>query len=791
MREKSPPSSASLLDDQPSATDLLNFGQFAGALTEVILNPQTKTPFSIGIFGRWGTGKTTLMRMLERDLDQKSVTTVWFSAWLYNQEQEIWAAFLQSLIRRLAARLPLRDQARFSAGIFRSGFTWEKLLYEAPRLLWKVLIVTLPVLFASIFASSIASHAGALLLQSSGIITSTLLGAWYFLRPAVRAAHTSLTPDFSLYRSLDFESHIGFLDRFRDQFSRIVAALPNKNSRVVVFVDDLDRCSSDKALHLLDAIKVFLDVPECFFVLGLDLAVIQSALATKYPNDRIAQKEYLDKVIQLPFQLPPLTALDLENYLRALDVVFPDDRCREVFLASLSRNPREIKRVINTFALHWYLAQARVSDNAVTPVRLAKVIVIQQAFGPLFLLLREQPHLLSLLERALRGEQNASSDTQPVDTSIDTSTVVLSPEGIALPPALTPFQAEPALIRLLTMHSSTTAGAGDDANFATLPPEEIAVYFTLTRRTTVARADAHESVRRARGSGPPEDLPDFAGYTILQRLGQGGVSQIYLAEQRAAGRKVAIKCLLGTLTSDPHWIARFEREAQVMRSLPPHPNLTAILDAGTGKDADARPLPFYAMEFVNGETLGVVLARAGRLDLRTTHRYITPVFDALQHLHGARLVHRDLKPANILIGADGVPRLTDFTLAFRPVEGRDDLTSTGYVLGTPAYMSPEQLLGKSVDGRSDLFALGLIIFECLTGKNPVIADTPSATLKRILSEDMPSPTDLEPQLPPAIDQFMARILARDVSARFQSAGEARAAFERAIGVDTQPNVAVT
>src|SRR6266496_503311 len=123
MTHQPRPANAPLLDDQPASHDLLNFTEFANALRDVIVNPGTRTPFIVGVFGRWGTGKTTLMRMLERDLAASDATTVWFSAWLYGQEKEIWAAFLQSLTSRLAARLRFSEKLRFSAGVFRRGLS--------------------------------------------------------------------------------------------------------------------------------------------------------------------------------------------------------------------------------------------------------------------------------------------------------------------------------------------------------------------------------------------------------------------------------------------------------------------------------------------------------------------------------------------------------------------------------------------------------------------------------------------------------------------------------------------
>jgi protein kinase-like protein/KAP-like P-loop domain-containing protein len=771
--------SAPLLDDQPSVVDLLNFDQFAAALREIMVNPQTKTPFIIGIFGRWGTGKSTLMRMLERELESRGVTTVWFSAWLYNQEKEIWAALLQSLTTRLANRLTLTQKIRFATGVYRGGFKWSQLLYEGPQVLARAALIAAPALAGGWLSGSTGSQLGSFLLQTGGIAGSAALAVFYFLMPAVNAVRQRVTPDFSLYRSIDFERHIGFLDRFRDQYCRIVAALPGSIGRVVVFVDDLDRCGGEKALELLDAIKVFLDVPGCIFVLGVDVAVIQQALAHKYPDDAVAQNEYLSKIVQLPFYLPPISESQLDVYLRGLDVRFPDERCREVLLACLSRNPRQLKRVINTYALHWYLAQARAAGAGVTPVRLAKVIVIQQAFARLFDLLRDQPKLLASFERSLRMRSDKAEGIGP-DVALQDQTLVKSPSGIAVPPALLPFADEPSLSRLLTMHPAGTPEM-DDANFARLSEEEIAVYFTLTRRIPSAASPTGTDRGPTAGAPVDEGLPDFGPrYVVLRRLAFGGASELYLAEERGRGRKVAIKRLIGTLVNDRNWMARFERELHVLGNLGIHPNIVGVLDSGRATDPDGQPVPYYVMEYVPGETLDVLLRHRQKLPLHEAGIIFGPLFDALAHIHATGIVHRDLKPSSILITTSGIPKLVDFGLALRPTDGVDELTSTGTIIGTPAYMSPEQLRDQRFDARSDLFSFGLIIFQALTGTNPMSGDSVVETMRRIISEPAPPPTRFAPELPAEIDGFMAMMLAARPDDRFPGAKEAKASFEAAL-----------
>jgi hypothetical protein len=222
----------------------------------------------------------------------------------------------------------------------------------------------------------------------------------------------------------------------------------------VVFVDDLDRCSPEKALQLLDAIKVFVDVPGCIFLLGVDAAVLQRALASKYPDDGNAQREYLAKIVQLSFHLPPLTEHEMGSYIQHLNVTFPDERCREIFLAALAQNPREIERVINSYSLHLHLADA--ASASLDPVRLAKVVVIQQTFTPLFTVLREKPEWLALLERAVLAQAGLTLDDEPEHASEET--LVGDAKAAGVPPALTPFLSEPALQRLLTMHAERPFG---------------------------------------------------------------------------------------------------------------------------------------------------------------------------------------------------------------------------------------------------------------------------------------------------------------------------------------------
>ena len=782
--------STPLLDDQPSNVDLLNFAQFVDALSAVILDPQTKTPIIMGVFGRWGTGKSTLMRMLQQRLEAKKLQTVWFNAWLYSKEDEIWAALLQSLMSTLSRTLTWRQKIRFALGLHDRGRDASQWMMALPRVLVTVLGILIPLLAGYLLSLLFPTETGRTVTQLGGLGASLALLYGTVLRPAAQLVRERIGADFTLYKSLDFQSHIGFLDRFRTQFAHIVEAVPG-GRHVVVFIDDLDRCGADKALEVLDTIKVFLDVPGCVFVLGVDIAVLQRALEKKYPDDAVAQGEYLSKIVQLPFHLPPLMDADLRGYVEKLDVRFPDDRCREVMLGGLARNPRELKRVINTYALQWYLARARSGDGDVTPVRLAKIVVIQQSFARLFGVLRDQPSLLGVLERALRSAMRTLADGPPdtafADAALDAITVVQTPGGLALPPSLLPFAEDAGIRRLLTMHDAEAAS--DDVNFSALSEEQLLVYFNLTHRfvapvvaSAAAMADGPDLVAAVASAAPQAAIDiDFGSrYAVIERLAFGGSSEVYLAEDRSTKTRVAIKRLLSSLSDDPNWTARFEREIRILRNVGAHPNIAGVIDSGSGRDRDGRAFRFMAMEHVAGDNLQSLLASRAPLPIRELGAIFAPILDALAFLHARGIVHRDVKPSSIVITAAGVPKLIDFGLAVEHADGRDELTSVGTIVGTPAYMAPEQVVGQTFGPASDLFSFGVVLVEAATGINPMKGDSAGATVTNILRGTSFVPSRSQPSLTPAFDAFVAKLLSPKPDDRWPDADAARAAFERVV-----------
>src|SRR5918995_2291237 len=231
------------------------------------------------------------------------------------------------------------------------------------------------------------------------------------------------------------------------------------------------------------------------------------------------------------------------------------------------------------------------------------------------------------------------------------------------------------------------------------------------------------------------------------------MAEVYLATDRVLDRPVAVKVLGSWLTDDGTFVERFRREALAAARIS-HPNLVAVFDAGTEDDVQ-----FIVMEYVPGETLADVLRREGRIAPRRAAGIAASVGDALAVAHAARIVHRDVKPANVMLTGDGRTKLMDLGIA-RGLDG-ENITRTSSILGTAGYVSPEQARGEPVDHRSDIYSLGCVLYEMLTGRQPFEADNPVAVAYRHVHERPAPPTSLEPSLPPALEAVVLRAMEKE------------------------------
>ena len=265
----------------------------------------------------------------------------------------------------------------------------------------------------------------------------------------------------------------------------------------------------------------------------------------------------------------------------------------------------------------------------------------------------------------------------------------------------------------------------------------------------------------------PETIID-GRYRVLSRLGSGGMADVYLAQDTLLGREVAVKVLHHHFAEDQEFVERFRREASSAAALS-HPNIVAIFDRGEWNGTY-----YIAMEYVAGRSLKAIVREHGALEPQTAIDVVVQILRAARFAHKRGVIHRDLKPHNVIIDEEGRARVTDFGIARA---GASDMTLTGSIMGTAQYLSPEQAQGLVVSASSDLYSVGVILYELLTGAVPFEGETAVAiAFKQVSAEPLP-PSALRPGLPPSLDAVVLRALAKDPAQRYADADELIAALE--------------
>ncbi|MDP9067734.1 MAG: protein kinase [Actinomycetota bacterium] len=262
-------------------------------------------------------------------------------------------------------------------------------------------------------------------------------------------------------------------------------------------------------------------------------------------------------------------------------------------------------------------------------------------------------------------------------------------------------------------------------------------------------------------------------YRIEERLATGGMGAVYAATDQRLGRRVAVKVLKEGLADDQRFVERFRREARAAGALS-HPNVAGVYDF-----AEHAGRHYMVMELAQGRDLSWVLREEGPLSPERAARIGSRIARALAHAHAAGVVHRDIKPANVIVDDSDKVKVTDFGIA-RAV-GDSSLTATGSMLGTAHYISPEQASAGEVGPRSDIYSLGIVVYEMLTGTLPYTGDSAIAVAMRHVSEEVPAPSAINGQVPQALDAFVARATAKDPKDRFADAGHMATALEETLG----------
>jgi len=474
-----------ILDDLPSENDALDFTPYVETLVDVCSS--ASTPLTIGVFGTWGSGKTSLMKMVQKCLPGTFVTS-WFNAWKYEKEQTIWRVLLLQVLTTIRTAIPddkvddIQQLEDLKISLYKPV---DREKVGGIKIEWGKM------------GTGMAE--GALQVGLAFLPGGTVINDLVKEFRSTDKSGSALEKVISAVHRESAKIHIDqieFLEQFYDRFTKLINTyVVSKERRLVVFVDDLDRCLPEKAIEVLEAIKLFVDVPGCIFVLGLDPDVIARGVEIKYRdfnrspgsqiNNSIDGARYLEKIIQLPFQIPLIDPGGMENFIRSLSTEWPHKECPKIFDAGLGDNPRQIKRTVNMFLMLWKLADKRKLNKIIKPLRLAKVVAIQSTYPELYSLLREEPRYLRDLEKYYQAESgvrnheptNLADSVTTSDQPGETSKMIES-EVSAIPPALSPFMGRRAVRELLSLNLTETR----EAYFEDLSPDEIRHYFTLTRR---------------------------------------------------------------------------------------------------------------------------------------------------------------------------------------------------------------------------------------------------------------------------------------------------------------------
>jgi formylglycine-generating enzyme required for sulfatase activity len=375
--------------------DRFDFRDYAEVLAERAR--KAEPPLTIGLYGSWGSGKTSLMRLIEDEMQE--IESIWINVWQLSNQEEVWQAFLQALFNQVNRKFPWWQRIQ-----------WGKLLRELAVNSYRIVIVIIPIILDVLIGDPYASGGNETNNQISitpvGPLTSLGLALWLLVKPVFESYREVV--DFDLKSVLKYGSYkeqITELMKLQNDFAVMVEDLVGEDGRLVVFIDDLDRCTPDKIPDLLEAIKLFTTTPKCVYVLGLDHDIVRQGIFKKYRfEDKREAEEYLEKIVQVPFHLPPLDEGKIEIFIRE-DYPEIHKRCptaAEVFSKGLEPNPRKVKRALNIYRTLQRLADKRTSVWEIDPINdvlLAKIVVLQNRFRSLHDYLIQDPNALMDLQR--------------------------------------------------------------------------------------------------------------------------------------------------------------------------------------------------------------------------------------------------------------------------------------------------------------------------------------------------------------------------------------------------------
>jgi KAP family P-loop domain/NB-ARC domain len=391
------------------------------------------------------------------------------NVWELSLQGDLSRSFFQDLLTKTLRQLPFAKRLAFRCSLVRRRLNFESLLRQAASNAYRVVIALLPITLQAQSLGGGPNPLGQVLASNPFLAAglSLVLALWLIVKPAVEFVKEKATIDLdTLLKKAPYELQVSMLTRLREDFKRLTDIWigQDRRGRLVVFVDDLDRCPPTMTPGRLEAIKLFLTIDRCIYVLSLDERVIATSIELRYgrpvtlgvESRSIDGARYLEKIVQVPFMLPSIDLSDIEAYIDSFAAQWPDERCKTIFSAGLPRNPRQIKRAVNVFLLLWDLAERRrkkIGPSA-TPLRLAKFVALQTAYPQVFQLPRSAPPLLQRLELASLAEDGPVED-----------------------PQITTLRGEAGLSELFQLLKDV-----EEARFAALNEDELAAFFSLARR---------------------------------------------------------------------------------------------------------------------------------------------------------------------------------------------------------------------------------------------------------------------------------------------------------------------
>ena len=422
--------------DSPTTNDLLGFKRLVGPIVRRVTEATDQTtPLTIGVYGEWGSGKTSFLKMVDEELRGRDIYPIWFNAWKYDQEDNLWSALIQTILEQVRVRGGIGRRVWVRFRIWMDSMDWRSGTFEIVKRVVPVvirvllLVLSLLIIFGwspmeterilnRVIPDWLVVGPFTLSTNQARIIKAALsLVAFLAAKPEELFKiifSSKLGIDFNKFkRSMSYRAHIAFLDEFSEEFKRIIK-LVGHGKPIVVIIDDVDRCLPEKAIQVLEAIKLFLDVEGCIFLLAVDREVVEKAIAVKY-KDVLALEEarennsralaaflgenYFEKIVQLPISLPPLSAQQINEFVRELYSDEDVKSCSDIFATGLPRNPRKVKRLLQNFLFLRDLAAEDINGGRMQSSLIAKLVIIQNQFRKLYGEIAETPALLAELEK--------------------------------------------------------------------------------------------------------------------------------------------------------------------------------------------------------------------------------------------------------------------------------------------------------------------------------------------------------------------------------------------------------